>query len=447
MAASASSDTHHRVSRGLACPDLTKFCRLDELGLEATGQRLDPGHAVLGCRVVEPDQWCRRCGCEGAPRDTVTRELAHEPLGWRPTTLVVTIRRYRCTECGHVWRQDTTKAAEPRAKLSRRGLRWALEGIVVQHLTVARVAEGLGVAWNTANHAVLAEGKRVLIDDEHRFDGVKVIGVDEHVWRHTRRGDKYVTVIIDLTAIREGTGTARLLDMVEGRSKRAFKTWLADQDDAWRDRVEVVAMDGFTGFKTAAVEELPDVVTVMDPFHVTRLAGEALDECRRRVQQAIHGHRGLKGDPLYSARRTLCTGADLLTDKQTDRLRTLFADDAHVEIEATWGIYQRMITAYRHQDRRRGREVMVKLIDSISTGVPKALVEVTKLGRTLKKRADDVLAYFDRPGTSNGPTEAINGRLEHLRGSALGFRNLTNYIARSLLETGGFRPQVHPRLG
>ena len=83
------------------------------------------------------------------------------------------MRRYRCTGCGHVWRQDTTKAAEPRAKLSRRGLRWALEGIVVQHLTVARVAEGLGVAWNTANDAVLAEGKRVLIDDEHRFDGVK----------------------------------------------------------------------------------------------------------------------------------------------------------------------------------------------------------------------------------------------------------------------------------
>ncbi|MFT4299089.1 MAG: transposase, partial [Aeromicrobium sp.] len=44
------------------------------------------------------------------------------------------------------------------------------------------------------------------------------------------------------------------------------------------------------------------------------------------------------------------------------------------------------------------------------------------------------------------PTEAINGRLEHLRGSALGFRNLTNYVARSLLETGGFRPQLHPRL-
>ncbi|WP_405110601.1 ISL3 family transposase [Micromonospora sp. NBC_01405] len=429
-----------------ACPDLTKFCRLDELGLAVTGQRLKPDRAVLACRVVEPDQWCRRCGCKGIPRDTVTRELAHEPLGWRPTTLVVTVRRYRCTGCGHVWRQDTSLAAEPRAKLSRRGLRWALEAIVCQHLTVARVAEGLGVAWNTANDAVLAEGKRVLINDATRFDGVAAIGVDEHVWRHTRRGDKYVTVIIDLTGIRDGTGPARLLDMVEGRSKQAFKSWLADRDQTWRDGVEVVAMDGFTGFKTATAEELPDAVAVMDPFHVVRLAGDALDRCRRRVQQAIHGHRGMKNDPLYSARRTLHTGADLLTDKQTDRLAALFADDAHVEVEATWGIYQRMIEAYREQDRGRGRELMVKLIDSISHGVPKPLTEVITLGRTLKKRAADVLAYFDRPGTSNGPTEAINGRLEHLRGSALGFRNLTNYIARSLLETGGFRPQLHPHL-
>jgi transposase len=83
------------------------------------------------------------------------------------------------------------------------------------------------------------------------------------------------------------------------------------------------------------------------------------------------------------------------------------------------------------------------VIDSLRRGVPEALVELGKLGRTLNRRAGDVLAYFDLPGTSNGPTEAINGRLEHLRGSALGFRNLTNYIGRSLLESGGFRPQLH----
>ncbi len=205
-------------------------------------------------------------------------------------------------------------------------------------------------------------------------------------------------------------------------------------------------MDGFTGFKTAAAEELPDAVTVMDPFHVVRLTGDALDECRRRVQQDLHGHRGRKGDPLYTARRTLATGAELLTEKQQDRLTRLFAVDEHVEVECTWGIYQRMIAAYRDPDRPGGRPQMGSIIDALSTGVPAPLVELRKLGRTLARRAEDVLAYFDRPRTSNGPTEAVNGRLEHLRGSALGFRNLTNYIARALLETGGFRPQLHPAL-
>ncbi len=111
------------------------------------------------------------------------------------------------------------------------------------------------------------------------------------------------------------------------------------------------------------------------------------------------------------------------------------------------GIYQRMITAYREPDRTRGRQLMTSLIEVLRHGVPAALTELVTLGRTLKKRAADVLAYFDRPGASNGPTEAINGRLEHLGGSTLGFRNLTNYIARTLLdETGGFRPQLHPGL-
>jgi transposase len=429
-----------------ACPDLTTFCRVDELALVVVGQRLEPRRAVLACRVVEPDQWCRRCGCEGVVRDTVVRRLAHEPLGWRPTVLEVTIRRYRCTGCVHVWRQDTTRAAEPRARLSRRALRWALEALVVQHLTVARIAESLDVSWNTANDAVLAEGKRVLISDPARFDGVSVIGVDEHAWRHTRKGDKYVTVIIDLTPVRDGTGPARLLDMVEGRSKQVFANWLDQQSKQWRDGVQIVAMDGFTGFKTAAAEKLPDAVEVMDPFHVVQLAGDALDRCRQRVQHETLGHRGRSGDPLYGARRTLHTGASLLTDKQRTRLDAVFAEEDHAAVEITWQVYQDIVTAYRDADPKAGRRLLNKVIESIARGVPAALAELRKLGSTLNRRAGDVLAYFDHPRTSNGPTEAINGRLEHLRGSALGFRNLTNYIARSLLETGGFRPQLHPRL-
>ena len=100
-----------------------------------------------------------------------------------------------------------------------------------------------------------------------------------------------------------------------------------------------------TGFRTATSHELPEATAVLDPFHVVRLAGEALDRCRRRVQQDLHGHRGRSTDPLYRARRTLHTGADLLTDRQQQRLTALFGDEDHIQVQATWGIYQRMIAA------------------------------------------------------------------------------------------------------
>ena len=118
-------------------------------------------------------------------------------------------------------------------------------------------------------------------------------------------------------------------------------------------------------------------------------------------------------------RRTLHTGAALLTEKQQARLEALFAVSEHVEVEATWGIYQRMIAAYREPDKKHGKAMMQAVIDSVASGVPATLTEIRTLGRTLKQRATDILAFFDRPGTSNGPTEAINDRLEHLRSSAL----------------------------
>jgi transposase len=301
-------------------------------------------------------------------------------------------------------------AAQPRAKISRAGLRRALEALVVDHLTVSRISAGLGVSWSAANDAVLAEGRRVLIDDPSRFDGVAVIGVDEHACRHTRFGDRYVTVIIDLTPVRDKTGPARLLDMVEGRSKPVFKTWLEQQDPVFRDGIEVVAMDGFTGFKTAAAEALPDAVEVMDPFHVVQLAGDALDRTRQRVQQQTLGHRGHAGDPLYGVRRALHTGEAFLTDRQRARIGAVFVIDEHVEVEATWAVYQRIVAAYRHPDRPAGKRDLQAVIDSLRYGIPEPLTELRKLGRTLNRRAGDILAYFDLPGTSNGPTEAINGR-------------------------------------
>ena len=102
-------------------------------------------------------------------------------------------------------------------------------------------------------------------------------------------------------------------------------------------------MDGFTGFKSAATEELPGARAVMDPFHVVHLAGDALDECRRRIQQELHHRRGRASDPLYKARRMLHTRSCLLTPCQQHRILDLFASEEHVALEVTWSVYQNII--------------------------------------------------------------------------------------------------------
>ena len=83
--------------------------------------------------------------------------------------------------------------------------------------------------------------------------------------------------------------------MVAGRSATALATWLAAQPADFAAGVEVVAMDGFAGYKTAATDVVPDAVTVMDPFHVVALAGAKLDLIRQRIQQQTLGRRGHTG--------------------------------------------------------------------------------------------------------------------------------------------------------
>ncbi|AXN50144.1 hypothetical protein MMRN_29680 [Mycobacterium marinum] len=107
----------------------------------------------------------------------------------------------------------------------------------------------------------------------------------------------------------------------------------------------------------------------------------------------------------------------------------------------TWSVYQRIIAAYSQPDLRRGKTMMSAIIDSLRRAVPAALEELAQLGRTLWRRRTDVLAYFDHHA-ANGPTEAINGRLETLRRNTLGFRNLTHYRIRSLLHCGNLTRQI-----
>lgn len=325
--------------------------RTVELGVTITDAAVDGNTTVVFCTLLDDGQrGCPGCGGEGRYRDTMIRSVTDVPVVGHPLRLRVRVPRYRCvnTACEReVFAHNTSRLARPGWSTTRRCARYICHRLMIDRATVAAVARELGLSWDTVNTIAMDATQMIVAADTTRLDGVRVIGVDEHRWSHARRPgeDGYVTVIIDLTPVLEGTGRARLLDLVPGRSAAALKSWLADQSQAFRDRVEVVAMDGFGGYKTAAADVLPDATAVMDPFHVVALAGAKLDLCCQRIQQQTCGHRGRTGDPLYRVRRTLRTRYPLLNNRQTSRLEAVSADESHIAVELCWGFYQRLIAA------------------------------------------------------------------------------------------------------
>ena len=324
-------------------PDLSAFTGLDGLGVEVMGQRIESDHAVLACRITGEDRWCRRCGCQGEARDTVIRRLAHVPCEWRPMILHVSVRRYRCPECAHVW-------------------------------------------------------------------------------RHTPYGDKYVNVILDVTPIRDRCGPSRLLDMVPGRSKRVFKTWLASRPTRGVRTSRSSRWMDSPGLRAPPLKNSPARGRSWIPSVSCALPGMLSMSVAGASGKTFTTGAGVPRIPCTRLAGCLRTRSCLLTPRQQHQILVLFASDCHVALEVTWSVYQNIIDAYRDPNKIRGKAMMQAEINTLtSTRVPKGLSELITLGRTLKRRSRDILAYFDHPHTSNGPTEAINGRLEHLRGSALGF--------------------------
>ena len=191
--------------------------------------------------------------------------------------------------------------------------------------------------------------------------------------------------------------------------------------------------------KNAIDDQLQDATSVLDAFHIVKLAGDALDEVRRRVQQDTLGHRGRKGDPLFfCAPRVIGSRSANKNDSErpSRRMRRISVLKSPT--------FTGQVREVFHQDTpAQGRRLAAHLIQRLPVC---PIPEIARLGRTLRKWKDAFLAYFDTGGASNGPTEAINGIIELGRRIARGYRNPTNYQLRMLLIAGSLDASTHTQL-
>ncbi|MFK5585138.1 ISL3 family transposase [Ornithinimicrobium sp. LYQ131] len=412
--------------------------------MHVTDVRRDPDLLTVTVESAPAPTGCPSCGVVAEAHSRRTVRLVDAPCFATPVVLIWRKRRYRCREGGcevKTFTEQSPDLVRPRGLLTTRAARWAIRQIRSEHASVQGVARQLGVRWRTVWSAI----KPILATaaaDEARFAGVSTLGVDEHVWHHVStkapedggRGPKELTGMVDLTTDENGQVRARLLDLVQGRTRAAYADWLQARGEEFTAGVDVATLDPFQGYKSAIDDELADATAVLDAFHVVALGTRCVDEVRRRVQQATTGHRGRKGDPLYGIQTILRAGAENLTDKQRARIERAFAARAeHEAVDLTWQCAQQLRAAYKQVDKAEGRKIAERIIASFpSCPIP----EIARLGRTLRTWKEAFLAYFDT-GATNGGTEAINGLIELHRRIARGLTNFENYRLRMLLIGGG----------
>ena len=383
---------------------------------------------------------CPSCGVVAVGHGRRLHEAADAPCFGVPTRVRWRKRVWRCPEpaCARGTFSEEHPLLAPRAKLTTRAIGWATDALAHDDTTVSALARHLGVDWHTCWDAVETEAARRVAEPD-RLNGVRTLGVDEHIWRPSRVADpqRAVTAMVDLTRDEHGDLHARLLDVVPGRSGTAYAAWLRERDAAFTAGIEHAALDPFRGYANALRDELPDAVAVLDAFHVVKLGTQVLDEVRRRIQQETLGRRGHKDDPLYKIRGLLRRGSEHLTPRQVARLNAgLEAGDPTWAVTVAWSAYQQLRSIYRASTPAEGRRIAEHVIASFpDCPIP----EVARLGRTLRAWRAHVLARFDTDRISNGGTEAINLVIEKTRRLAHGFRTFDHYRLRILLAASGTR--------
>jgi transposase len=226
----------------------------------------------------------------------------------------------------------------------------------------------------------------------------------------------------------------RLLDVVADRTRAAVDGWLGAQSRGWLAGVATVALDPWRGYASALVAPLGHARVVVDHFHTIRLANTAVDQVRRRTQQATLGHRGRRRDPLYRIHKLLLTAAEQLTSRGRARLRAgLTVGDPTGEVAAAWQGKELLRAVYAAGSLAAAR-VALERFYRWCDGVQ--ILELTRLARTVRAWQTEILAWHWTAGCSNGPTEAVNLLIKQVKRVGHGFRNFENYRLRLLLHCG-----------
>lgn len=367
---------------------------------------------------VAPTHRLPRCGdCGRVVRGVHghrERDWRHMDLGGIMTRLRYDIRRVNCPDCGT--RVEAVPWAEPGS-----GFTFAFERHVTylaKETNRTTVSELMRVAWRTVGRIISRVVRRQQGDVDTRLDGLTHIGIDELSYR---RHHQYVTVVIDHKR-------GQVVWAGEGKSAKTLKGFFDALGPERCALLEMVTIDMSGAYIKAVTEASPQARLIFDRFHVQRLAHDALDEVRREeVRQAS----GADKAALKKTRWPLQKNPWNLTRIERTKLTTV--QQTNLRLYRAYLLKESLLAIL---DGRQINVAKAKLREWLAWAQRSQLEPFVKLGRTIKKHSEGILAYV-QTRLNNGRVEGLNGKIRTITRRAYGFHSATSLIAMIFLCCGG----------
>ncbi|MFV2074416.1 MAG: ISL3 family transposase [Thermoanaerobaculales bacterium] len=364
---------------------------------------------------------CGRCGRRAPGYDRAPeRRWRHLGLGSIRLYLCYAPRRVECAACGV--RTEQVSWAEAASRFTK-----DFEEMVA-YLTRAtdktQVSRLMAVSWRTVGEVVeRVVGRK---QDPGRLSNLRWIGIDE--FSH-RKGQRYITLVVDHEK-------RRVVWAAEGKDSATLRKFFEELGPEAGAGIEGVTTD-LAGWNLKAIEEhIPQAEVVFDRFHVQKLASDALEKVRR---EQLRGARGTpQGKFIFRSRYALLKNYGDLSKSQKQKLSEI--ERANKPLFRAYMLKETLAAAL---DYRQPKRAEAALREWLAWASRSRLPHFVKVGRTIRKHFDGILAYI-KGRMSNGLVEGINNRMRMVARRAFGFHGADALIALLFLCCGGI--QLAPRL-
>lgn len=286
------------------------------------------------------------------------------------------------------------------------------------------VAALMRINWRTVGwicERVMAEGqaKRDLLA------GLKRIGIDEI---STAKGQRYMVVVDD-------HDTGRLVWAHPGRDKETVYKFLDALGEQRCGQIELVSCDDADWITRPIKERCPGALVCLDPFHIVKAAGEAVDEIRRGVwNDARRAGQAQTAKDIKGSRFALAKNPENLTERQQAKLASI--QQLNAPLFRAYLLSQQLRAVYQLPPKQA-----LQLLDAWLKWARRSRLEpFRKLAKRITAQRAMVEAAINHK-LSNARIEKANTQIRLIMRRGFGFHSPWPVIALAMLP---IRSTFHP---